>query len=144
MLLGLATLLAVVLSNSPLGPAFAAFWEKPLGFRWDTTTFSHSFLHWVNHGLLSVFFFVVGLEIKREFTIGHLATFRSGALPVMAALGGIALPAIIYASIAPRELRHAWGIPIGTDTAFAIALIVTTRRPCASCVPRLPHSCRHH
>jgi NhaA family Na+:H+ antiporter len=124
LLLGLATLLALVLSNSPLGPAFAAFWEKPLGFLWDTTTFSQSLLHWVNHGLLSVFFFVVGLEIKREFTVGHLSTFRSGALPVIAALGGIALPAIIYSSIAPPALRHGWGIPIGTDTAFAVALIV--------------------
>jgi NhaA family Na+:H+ antiporter len=124
LLLGLATLLAIVLSNSPLGPAFAAFWEKPLGLLWGSTTFSHSLLHWVNHGLLTVFFFVVGLEIKREFTVGHLATFRSGALPVIAALGGIVLPAIIYASIAPPGLRHGWGIPIGTDTAFAVALIV--------------------
>ncbi len=124
LLLGLATLLALVLSNSPLGPAFTAFWEKPLGFLWDKTTFSQSLLHWVNHGLLSVFFFVVGLEIKREFTVGHLATFRSGALPVIAAIGGIALPALIYSSIAPPELRHGWGIPIGTDTAFAVALIV--------------------
>jgi NhaA family Na+:H+ antiporter len=64
------------------------------------------------------------LEIKREFTVGHLATFRSGALPVLAALGGILLPATIYASIAPPELKHGWGIPIGTDTAFAVALIV--------------------
>ena len=86
--------------------------------------FTHSLLYWVSHGLLTIFFFVVGLEIKREFTVGHLATFRSGALPVIAALGGIALPAIIYASIAPPELRHGWGIPIGTDTAFAVALIV--------------------
>ena len=86
--------------------------------------FAHSLLHWVNHGLLTIFFFVVGLEIKREFTVGHLATFRSGALPVIAALGGIVLPAVIYASIAPPELRHGWGIPIGTDTAFAVALIV--------------------
>jgi len=67
---------------------------------------------------------VVGLEIKREFTVGHLATLRSGALPVIAALGGILLPAVIYASIAPPALRHGWGIPIGTDTAFAVALIV--------------------
>jgi NhaA family Na+:H+ antiporter len=124
LLLGLATLLALVLSNSPLGAQFAAFWEKPLGFLWGSATFSHSLLHWVNHGLLSVFFFVVGLEIKREFTVGHLATFRSGALPVIAALGGIILPAVIYASIAPPHLRHGWGIPIGTDTAFAVALIV--------------------
>lgn len=124
LLLGLATVLALVLSNSPLGAQFAAFWEKPLGFLWGSATFSHSLLHWVNHGLLSVFFFVVGLEIKREFTVGHLATFRSGALPVIAALGGIVLPAVIYASIAPPQLRHGWGIPIGTDTAFAVALIV--------------------
>jgi Na+:H+ antiporter, NhaA family len=124
LLLGSATLLALVLSNSPLGPAFAAWWETRLGFLWGTGAFAHSLLYWVNHGLLTIFFFVVGLEIKREFTIGHLATFRSGALPVIAALGGIVLPAVIYASIAPPELRHAWGIPIGTDTAFAVALIV--------------------
>ena len=124
LLLGLATVLALVLSNSPVNSAFAAFWERSLGFQWDTRLFVHSLLHWVNHGLLTVFFFVVGLEIKREFTVGHLATFRSGALPVMAAFGGILLPAAIYASIAPPELRHGWGIPIGTDTAFAVALIV--------------------
>jgi NhaA family Na+:H+ antiporter len=124
LLLGLATLLALVLSNSPLGPEFAAWWETRMGFLWGTGEFAHSLLHWVNHGLLTIFFFVVGLEIKREFTVGHLATFRSGALPVMAALGGIILPAILYASIAPTELKHGWGIPIGTDTAFAVALIV--------------------
>jgi NhaA family Na+:H+ antiporter len=73
---------------------------------------------------LTVFFIVVGLEIKREFTVGHLASIRSGALPVFAALGGIALPAVIYASVAPPHLTHGWGIPIGTDTAFAVALIV--------------------
>ncbi len=128
LLLGLATLLALVLSNSPLGAAFAAWWETPLGFQWGTDAFAHSLLHWANHGLLTVFFFVVGLEIKREFTVGHLATLRSGALPVIAALGGIALPAIIYASIAPPALRHGWGIPIGTDTAFAVALIVLLGR----------------
>jgi NhaA family Na+:H+ antiporter len=124
LLLGLATLLALVLSNSTIGSAFLAWWDTPLGFHLGERTFAHSLLHWVNHGLLTVFFFVVGLEIKREFTVGHLATLRSGALPVIAAAGGIALPAAIYASIAPPELRHGWGIPIGTDTAFAVALIV--------------------
>jgi NhaA family Na+:H+ antiporter len=127
LLLGLATLLALALSNSPLGASFATWWETLLGVQWGTRTFAHSVLHWVNHGLLTVFFLVVGLEIKREFTVGHLATFRSGALPVIAAFGGIVLPAVIYASIAPQELRHGWGIPIGTDTAFAVALIVLLR-----------------
>jgi NhaA family Na+:H+ antiporter len=120
----LATVTALVLSNSPIGPSVAAWWQTHLGIQWGTRAFAHSLLHWANHGLLTVFFFVVGLEIKREFTIGHLSTFRSGALPVLAAFGGIVLPAVIYASIAPPELKHGWGIPIGTDTAFAVALIV--------------------
>jgi Na+:H+ antiporter, NhaA family len=124
LLLALATALALVLSNSPVGPAFESWWQTTLGFQWGTATFGLTLLDWVNHGLLTIFFFVVGLEIKREFTVGHLASFRSGALPVLAALGGIILPALIYAAIAPPHLSNGWGIPIGTDTAFAVALIV--------------------
>lgn len=124
LLLGLATLLALVLSNSPVGAAFATWWETRLGFHWGARAFALSLLDWVNHGLLTIFFIVVGLEIKREFTVGHLATLRSAALPVIAAFGGILLPAVIYAAVAPPHLRHGWGIPIGTDTAFAVALIV--------------------
>lgn len=126
-LLGLATLVALVLSNSPYGPAVTAFWETSFGVKWGEYEFTHSLFHWVNHALLSVFFFVVGLEIKREFTVGHLSSFRAGALPVIAAMGGIILPATLYALIAPAELRHGWGIPIGTDTAFAVAMIVLLR-----------------
>ncbi len=126
-LLGLATLLALIISNTASGPAFIEWWETPLGLKWGATEFTHSLLHWVNHGLLTIFFFVVGLEIKREFTVGHLSSFRAGALPVIAAFGGILLPAAIYAAIAPPHLRHGWGIPIGTDTAFAVALIVLLR-----------------
>src|SRR5688500_5685434 len=100
LLLGLATLLALVLSNSPAGPAFLSWWDTQFGFQWGVSNFVLTLLDWVNHGLLTIFFIVVGLEIKREFTVGHLATFRSGALPVLAAMGGIALPALIYALIA--------------------------------------------
>jgi NhaA family Na+:H+ antiporter len=124
LLLGLATVLALALSNSPVGPAFAAWWETRVGFEWGDRAFALSLLDWVNHGFLTIFFIVVGLEIKREFTVGHLATLRSGALPVVAALGGIVLPAVLFASIAPPHMRHGWGISIGTDTAFAVALIV--------------------
>ncbi|MEZ0265996.1 MAG: Na+/H+ antiporter NhaA, partial [Phycisphaerae bacterium] len=124
LLLGLATVLALVLSNSPAGPAFLSWWGTLFGFRWGASAFAITLLDWVNHGLLTIFFVVVGLEIKREFTVGHLATFRSGALPVIAAIGGIALPAVLFSMIAPAGLRHGWGIPIGTDTAFAVALIV--------------------
>jgi NhaA family Na+:H+ antiporter len=124
LLLGLATVLALVLSNSPVRSAFQSWWSTTLGFQWGASVFALTLLDWVNHGLLTIFFLVVGLEIKREFAVGHLASFRSGALPVIAAIGGIILPAVIYASIAPPHLRHGWGIPIGTDTAFAVALIV--------------------
>lgn len=123
-LLSIATLLALVLSNSPVKSAFLSWWDTALAFHWGASSLSLSLVDWVNHGLLTIFFLVVGLEIKREFTVGHLSNFKSGALPVIAALGGIILPAIIYASIAPPGLRHGWGIPIGTDTAFAVALIV--------------------
>jgi NhaA family Na+:H+ antiporter len=79
----------------------------------------------VNHGLLTVFFLVVGLEIKREFTVGRLATRRAAALPLAAALGGMLVPAVIYlVSIPAGPLTRGWGITISTDTAFAIALIV--------------------
>ncbi len=124
LLLGIATLLALALSNSPIRAAFASWWDITLGLHWGSSSFALSLFDWVNHGLLTIFFVVVGLEIKREFTVGHLASFRSGALPVVAALGGIMLPAMIYASIVPAGFRHGWGIPIGTDTAFAVALIV--------------------
>jgi NhaA family Na+:H+ antiporter len=124
LLLALATVLALVLSNSPFREAFQSWWATTAGVGWNGSTLTLSLLDWVNHGLLTLFFIVVGLEIKREFTVGHLASIRSGALPVIAALGGILLPAVIYSSIAPPELRHGWGIPIGTDTAFAVALIV--------------------
>ena len=124
LLLGLATLLALFLSNSVWGPAFEAFWGTRAGLQWGTSGFNLTLLDWVNHGLLTIFFFVVGLEIKREFTVGHLASFRTGALPVVASFGGIILPAAIYLLVAPPGLRQGWGIPIGTDTAFAVALIV--------------------
>jgi NhaA family Na+:H+ antiporter len=124
LLLGLATVLALVLSNLPMTVAFQSWWNTTVGFHWGAFTFGLTLLDWINHGLLTIFFLVVGLEIKREFTVGHLASFRSGALPVIAAIGGIVLPALIYALIAPPHLRQGWGIPIGTDTAFAVALIV--------------------
>jgi NhaA family Na+:H+ antiporter len=122
-LLLLMTLLALAAVNSPLGPRFAAFWEMPVGLAAGDGGFSLPLREWINDGLLSVFFLVVGLEIKREFTVGRLATRRLAALPVAAALGGMLLPASIYLAIAPPALAAGWAIPTTTDTAFAIALI---------------------
>lgn len=124
-LLLLATVLAVVLTNTALGPAFEAFWHQYLGFTLGDGAFRMSLQHWVNDGLLTVFFLVVGLEIKREFTVGHLAGRRSAALPIAGAVGGMVVPALLYLAFLPGgPWAHGWGVPMATDTAFAIAIIV--------------------
>ncbi|MGO9829192.1 MAG: Na+/H+ antiporter NhaA [Myxococcaceae bacterium] len=128
-LLLLASLAAVALVNSLWGPAFTSFWEQPAGFVSGNSSFLLPRLDWVNDGLLTLFFLVVGLEIKREFTVGHLSSRCSAALPVSAALGGLAVPALLYMLILPRgPWARAWGVPMPTDTAFAVALIVMMGR----------------
>jgi NhaA family Na+:H+ antiporter len=124
LLLLFATVLAILVTNSPLGPAFAGFWQHEAGIVLGGAEFRLSLLHWVNDALLTVFFLVVGLEIKREFTVGHLASRRLAALPVAAAVGGMLAPALIYASLIPAGAwSHGWGVPMATDTAFAVAVI---------------------
>lgn len=124
-LLLIATLLAVALTNSAMGPGFEGFWKTYFGLTLGGAGFRLSLLHWINDGLLTVFFLVVGLEIKREFTVGHLASLRSAALPIAAAIGGMIVPAVIYVLLIPSgPWSHGWGVPMATDTAFAVALIV--------------------
>jgi Na+:H+ antiporter, NhaA family len=128
-LLLLASLLAIALTNSPVGADFQRFWQHESGLMIGDAVFRMSLLHWVNDGLLTVFFLVVGLEIKREFTVGHLAGRKSAALPIAAALGGMAVPAALYALLIPSGPWAAgWGVPMATDTAFAIALIAMLGR----------------
>jgi NhaA family Na+:H+ antiporter len=128
-LLLLASVLAVGLTNSALGPGFDAFWHTNFGFTFGEFDFRMSLLHWVNDGLLTIFFLVVGLEIKREFTVGHLASWRSAALPIAAAIGGMAVPALLYLLvIRPGPWSIGWGVPTATDTAFAVALIAMMGR----------------
>jgi Na+:H+ antiporter, NhaA family len=123
-LLLLASVLAVALTNSVLGPSVDALWHTSVGFTFGDLGFQTSLLHWVNDALLTVFFLVVGLEIKREFTVGHLASWRSAALPIAAAVGGMVAPALLYSLVIPSGPWSAgWGVPMATDTAFAVALI---------------------
>ncbi len=123
-LLFITTVLALVLANSPWAAAFEALWHHNLGLTFGEAGFQMSLRHWINDGLLTVFFLVVGLEIKREFTVGHLASRRSAALPIAAAIGGMIVPALLYWLLIPNgPWTHGWGIPMATDTAFAIALI---------------------
>jgi NhaA family Na+:H+ antiporter len=123
-LLILATLLALAFSNSGMAHAFDAFWQTGFGLVLGAADFRMSLRHWINDALLTVFFLVVGLEVKREFTVGHLASRRAAALPIAAAIGGMVLPALIYLLLIPAGAwRIGWGVPMATDTAFAIALI---------------------
>jgi NhaA family Na+:H+ antiporter len=125
-LLLFATLVAILISNTPLGPAFDAFLHTDVGVRFAEYSFDLSLLHWINDGLLTIFFLVVGLEIKREMTVGRLASRLSAALPIAGALGGMLVPAGLYLLLVPSGPWSAgWGVPMATDTAFALALIFT-------------------
>ena len=129
LLLLLMSLLAMALVNSPLGPAFEALWETPVGLAAGGFAFSLPLREWINDGLLTIFFLVVGLEIKRELTVGRLASLRAAALPVAAALGGMLAPALVYLLIVPPgPLAAGWAIPTTTDTAFAVALVALLGR----------------
>lgn len=126
---GLALLSMVViafgLANSPFGEKFQAFWLTNVGFQVGDGLFELPLIKWINDGLLTLFFLVVGLEIKREFTVGRLSTRRAAILPLAAAAGGIVFPALLYVIVVPQGyLTMGWGTTISTDTAFAIALIV--------------------
>lgn len=128
-LLLLMSILAVAIVNSPLAAGFIASWQAEFGVTAGTAAFRLPLLRWINDGLLAIFFLVVGLEIKREFTVGRLATWRSAAFPAAAALGGMAVPAILYRVVIPDgQWAHGWGVPMPTDTAFAVALIVMLGR----------------
>ncbi len=128
-LLLVMTLLAVAIVNSPLGGAFAAIWQLPLRVSLGGTALAMPLLDWINDGLLTLFFLVVGLEIKREFTVGRLATRRMAAFPIAAAIGGMIVPALVYLALIPHGAwQRGWGVPMTTDTAFAVALIVMLGR----------------
>ncbi len=129
-LLMLAALAALVISNSPLAPAYATFLDLPIKVQLGTFTIAKPLLLWVNDGLMAVFFFLVGLEIKREILEGHLSSMDRAALPLIAATGGIAVPALVYAGInlgSPETIRG-WAIPAATDIAFALGILALMGR----------------
>ena len=123
-LLLLATAVALAWANSPWADLYQRMLHVKLGLTLGSWTFSMSAAHWVNDGLMALFFFVVGLEIKRELLVGQLSTFRTALLPVAAAMGGLVAPALIYSSLnfgGPGE--RGWGIPMATDIAFALGVL---------------------
>ncbi len=119
-----AAAFALTVANSPWSAAYAALWHTQVGIQLGSFTFSRS-LEWiVNDGLMTIFFFVVGLEIRREIHRGELSELRRAALPVIAALGGVVVPAALYTVVAlGTPTREGWAIPTATDIAFAVGVL---------------------
>ena len=124
-----ATIIALVLRNSPLGEDVARFWEQHAVVTLGPISINESLTQWINDGLMAIFFFVAGLEIKRELVVGELRDLRRAALPAFAAMGGMVVPAGIYmlANFGGAG-APGWGIPLATDIAFAVAVLAVVGR----------------
>ena len=119
------TLIALILANSPLAEIYSHFFHTKIDFNVGSWSLSHTLHHWINDGLMAIFFFMVGLEIKREILVGELSNIKVAILPILAAIGGMIMPALIYTFINQGSQGGAgWGIPMATDIAFAISALV--------------------
>jgi NhaA family Na+:H+ antiporter len=120
---------ALIWANAPLGNSYEDFWHTRVALELRVVALDLPLVKWVNDGLMAVFFFVVGLEIKREVLRGELADARRAALPVAAAVGGMIVPALIYVAFnAGGDGSHGWGIPMATDIAFAVGVLALLGR----------------
>jgi NhaA family Na+:H+ antiporter len=124
MLLMLSAILALIIANGPLAEAYKHILHLYAYVSVGDWSLKLSLHHWINDGLMAIFFFVVGLELKREFLVGELADLRKATLPIAAAIGGMVVPALVYYAINPGgEAATGWGIPMATDIAFAIGAL---------------------
>lgn len=122
-LLFLATIAAVICANSSFGQEYYNLWHMPLGVTLGDRTISMSLTYWINDGLMALFFLMVGLEIKREMVIGELSSVAKASFPIVAALGGMLIPALIYVALNPNNFIG-FGIPMATDIAFALGILM--------------------
>lgn len=119
-----ATVVALLWANSPWSAAYTALSDTEASLSLGGWELSMDLEHWVNDGLMALFFFVIGLEVRREFSVGELTSPRRAAIPLAAALGGLAVPALLYLALAPGgEAVRGWGVVIGTDTAFMLGAL---------------------
>jgi NhaA family Na+:H+ antiporter len=124
-LLMIMAVVALAWANSPFAVLYQDLWHTPFGLRLGPWSFTRDLHFWINDGLMTVFFFVVGLEIRREIHQGELSELRRAALPLVAALGGMVVPALIYISLnVGRPSAAGWGVPMATDIAFAVGVLV--------------------
>lgn len=123
-LLLIVAAVALVWVNSPRADSYEALWQTPLGFSLGSWTFERDLHFWINDGLMTIFFFVVGLEIRREMHKGELSEIKRAVLPLVAAIGGMLMPALIFVAFnAGRASSTGWGVPMATDIAFAVGVI---------------------
>lgn len=128
-LLIICTLAALLIANSPLHHGFESLLLTETGLVFGDWSLTMSVRHWINDGLMSLFFFVLGLEIKRELLVGELKGARRSLPMIAAALGGMLVPALVYTAFtAGTPLVHGWGIPMATDTAFAVGVLALLRK----------------
>lgn len=114
----------MIWANSPLAATYFGLWDTKLAIGFEGLSLEESLLHWINDGLMAIFFLLVGLEIKREILVGELASLRAAALPIFAAAGGMVVPALVYTAFNFGGPGSAgWGIPMATDIAFALGAI---------------------
>jgi NhaA family Na+:H+ antiporter len=125
LVLFIATAIALFLANSPWREAYHQLWTTPVGFGFGGFVVAKDLHHLINDGLMAMFFFVVALELKREFVGGEFSNPRNALLPIGASIGGMAFPALIYLLVVGSSSAEAvgWGIPMGTDTAFVLGLL---------------------
>lgn len=123
-LLFLATVIALVWANSPWSASYARLWSTELSIEAGRFQLDATLSHWINDGLMVIFFFVVGLEIKREVLVGELASLRQAVFPIAAAFGGAAVPALIFLAFnVGTDAARGWGVPMATDIAFALGVL---------------------
>jgi len=125
LLLMVCAVIALVLANGPWAENYAHILHTEIGFNLGSLSLHHTLHHWINDGLMALFFFVVGLEIKREVLVGELSNLRAASLPIIAAIGGMVVPALVFVlfNIGADSIRG-WGIPMATDIAFAVGVLV--------------------
>jgi NhaA family Na+:H+ antiporter len=119
----IASALGLIVANSPASNSYFSFLELQFSFGNESIYLKLSMLKVINYVLMTLFFFVVGLEIKRELTSGHLSSFKKAVMPFVAAIGGMAVPALIYLLIAGRTAPGGWGVAVATDIALAVGLL---------------------
>jgi len=128
-LLFTSAIIAILWANSTFGDSYAALWQHEVGFGVDDFGLRKSLLFWINDGLMAIFFFLIGLEIKRELVVGELNSIRKATFPIFAGIGGMIFPLLLFLLLNDKpETAHGWGIPMATDIAFTLAILTLLKK----------------